>query len=76
VGTATVTDGKRVLARIPLVLNQRLPAVSGLTRATRFVTQPLALLVIAGVAGGAALLVRNVRRRRRVDRRGRELEAT
>jgi D-alanyl-D-alanine carboxypeptidase (penicillin-binding protein 5/6) len=76
VGTATVTDGKRVLARIPLVLNQRLPAVSGLTRATRFVTQPLALLVIAGVAGGAALLVRNVRRRRRIDRRGRELEAT
>ena len=76
VGTATVTDGKRVLARIPLVLNQRLPAVSGLTRATRFVTQPLALLVIAGVAGGAALLVRNVRRRRRLDRRGRELEAT
>ena len=76
VGTATVTDGKRVLARIPLVLNQRLPAVSGLTRATRFVTQPVALLVIAGVAGGAALLVRNVRRRRRIDRRGRELEAT
>jgi D-alanyl-D-alanine carboxypeptidase (penicillin-binding protein 5/6) len=76
VGTATVTDGRRVLARIPLVLNQRLPAVSGLTRAARFVTQPLALLVIAGVAGGAALLVRNVRRRRRIDRRGRELEAT
>jgi D-alanyl-D-alanine carboxypeptidase (penicillin-binding protein 5/6) len=75
VGTATVTDGKRVLARIPLVLNQRLPAVSGLTRATRFFTQPLALLVIAGVAGGAALLVRKVRRRRRIDRRGRELEA-
>jgi D-alanyl-D-alanine carboxypeptidase (penicillin-binding protein 5/6) len=76
VGTATVTDGRRVLARIPLVLTQRLPAVSGLTRATRFVTQPLALLVIiGGVAGGAALLVRNVRRRRRIDRRGRELEA-
>ena len=76
VGTATVTDGRRVLARIPLVLDQRLPAVSGLTRATRFVTQPLTLLVIAGVAVGAALLVRNVRRRRRTDRRGRELEAT
>jgi D-alanyl-D-alanine carboxypeptidase (penicillin-binding protein 5/6) len=76
VGTATVTDGKRVLARIPLVLDQRLPAVSGLTRAARFVTQPLALLAIAVVAGGAALLVRSVRRRRRIDRRGRELEAT
>jgi D-alanyl-D-alanine carboxypeptidase (penicillin-binding protein 5/6) len=76
VGTATVTDGKRVLARIPLVLMQKLPPVSGLTRAARFVTRPLALVVIAAAAGGAGLLVRNVRRRRRIDRRGRELEAT
>ena len=77
VGTATITDGRRVLARIPLVLTRRLPAVSGLTRARRFVTQPLALLVIAGAAAGAALLARTVRRRRRrTDRRGRELEAT
>ncbi|HEY6526398.1 MAG TPA: D-alanyl-D-alanine carboxypeptidase family protein, partial [Solirubrobacteraceae bacterium] len=43
VGTATVTDGRRVLARIPLVLTHRLPAVSGLTRATRFITRPLTL---------------------------------
>jgi D-alanyl-D-alanine carboxypeptidase (penicillin-binding protein 5/6) len=76
VGTATVTDGRRVLARIPLVLTQRLAAVSGLTRATRFFTRPLALVVIFGAAGGAALLLRNVRRRRRIGRRGRELEAT
>jgi hypothetical protein len=59
------------------VLTRRLPAVSGLTRARRFVTQPLALLVIAGAAAGTALLARTVRRRRRgTDRRGRELEAT
>jgi serine-type D-Ala-D-Ala carboxypeptidase (penicillin-binding protein 5/6) len=76
VGTATVTDGRRVLARIPLVLTQRLPAVSGLTRVTRFVTRPLALAVIAVAAASAALLLRNVRRRRRIGRRGRELEAT
>jgi D-alanyl-D-alanine carboxypeptidase (penicillin-binding protein 5/6) len=76
VGTATVTDGRRVLARIPLVLTGGLPAVSGLTRAKRFITQPLALLVIAGGTAGAALLVRNVRRRRRTGRQGRELEAT
>ena len=76
VGTATVTDGRRVLARIPLVLAQKLPAVSGLTRATRFITRPLTLVVIAAAAGGAALLLRNVRRRRRIGRRGRELEAT
>jgi D-alanyl-D-alanine carboxypeptidase (penicillin-binding protein 5/6) len=76
VGTATVTDGKRVLSRIPLVLMQKLPAVTGLTRAARFITRPLALVVIAAAAGGVGLLVRNVRRRRRIDRRGRELEAT
>lgn len=76
VGTATVTDGRRVLARIPLVLTRRVPALSGLTKATRFVTRPVALAVIAAAAAGAALLLRNVRRRRRIGRRGRELEAT
>ncbi|HEY1711293.1 MAG TPA: D-alanyl-D-alanine carboxypeptidase family protein [Solirubrobacteraceae bacterium] len=76
VGTATVADGRRVLARIPLVLTRRLPAVSGLTRFARFVTRPLALVVIAAAAASAALLLRNVRRRRRIGRRGRELEAT
>ncbi|MFL5865299.1 MAG: D-alanyl-D-alanine carboxypeptidase family protein [Solirubrobacteraceae bacterium] len=76
VGTVTVTDGKRVLTRIPLLLAHRLPRVSGLTRATRWVTQPLTLLLIAGVVGGTGLLAHSVRRRRRTDRRGRELEAT
>jgi len=76
VGTATVTDGRRVLARIPLVLTRPVPALSGLTKATRFVTRPVALAVIAAAAAGSALLLRNVRRRRRVGRRGRELEAT
>ncbi len=76
VGTATVTDGRRVLARIPLILTRRVPALSGLTRAANFVTRPLTLVVIAAGAAGAALLLRNVRRRRRIGRRGRELEAT
>jgi serine-type D-Ala-D-Ala carboxypeptidase (penicillin-binding protein 5/6) len=76
VGTATVTDGRRVLARIPLVLTQTVPAVSSLTRATRFITRPLTLVAIAVAGAGAALLLRNVRRRRRIGRRGRELEAT
>jgi D-alanyl-D-alanine carboxypeptidase (penicillin-binding protein 5/6) len=76
VGTATVTDGRRVLARIPLVLAQRLPPVSNLSRAARFITRPLALVVIVAAGGGGALLLRNLRRRRRIGRRGRELEAT
>jgi D-alanyl-D-alanine carboxypeptidase (penicillin-binding protein 5/6) len=76
VGTATVADGRRVLASIPLVLTRRVPALSGITRATRFITRPLALAVIAAAAASAALLLRNVRRRRRTGRRGRELEAT
>jgi serine-type D-Ala-D-Ala carboxypeptidase (penicillin-binding protein 5/6) len=76
IGTATVTDGRRVLARIPLVLTHRVPALSSLTRATRLITRPVALAVIAAAAAGAALLLRNVRRRRRIGRRGRELEAT
>jgi len=76
VGTATVTDGRRVLARIPLVLAHRVPALSGLTKATRFITKPLTLVVLAAAAVGAAMLLRNVRRRRRIGRRGRELEAT
>jgi D-alanyl-D-alanine carboxypeptidase (penicillin-binding protein 5/6) len=76
IGAATVTDGRRVLARIPLVLTRRVPALSGLTRAARFVTRPLALVVIAAAAAAAVLLLRNVRRRRRIGRRGRELEAT
>ncbi|HTU96898.1 MAG TPA: D-alanyl-D-alanine carboxypeptidase family protein [Solirubrobacteraceae bacterium] len=76
VGTATVTDGRKVMARIPLVLTQRLPAVSGLSRAARFITRPLALAIIAAAAAGGALLLRNLRRRRRIGRRGRELEAT
>jgi hypothetical protein len=70
-----VSDGNRVLVRIPLLLARRLPAVSGLAIAARFMTRPLTLLVIAAAVGACGLLVRSVRRRRRIDRRGRELEA-
>jgi serine-type D-Ala-D-Ala carboxypeptidase (penicillin-binding protein 5/6) len=76
VGAVTVTDGRRVLARIPLVLTRRVPALSGISRAARFITRPLALVGIAAAAASAALLLRNLRRRRRIGRRGRELEAT
>ena len=75
IGTATVLDGRRVLARIPLLLEHRLPAVSGLSIAARFVTRPAALLVILAAAGLAGLRLRTVRRRRRADRPERKLEA-
>jgi serine-type D-Ala-D-Ala carboxypeptidase (penicillin-binding protein 5/6) len=74
-GTATVLDGGRVLTRVPLLLAHRLPAVSGLSIATRFVTRPAALLVIVAAAGLGALRLRAIRRRRRTDRPERKLEA-
>jgi D-alanyl-D-alanine carboxypeptidase (penicillin-binding protein 5/6) len=75
IGTATVLVGRRVLAHIPLLLAHPLPAVSGLSIAARFVTRPAALLVIAAAAGLAGLRLRTARRRRRVARPDRKLEA-
>jgi serine-type D-Ala-D-Ala carboxypeptidase (penicillin-binding protein 5/6) len=75
IGTATVMDGQRVLTRIPLVLEHQLPAVSGLSIVTRFVTRPAALLVIVAAVGLAGWRLRTVRRRRRIDRPDPKLEA-
>ncbi|HET8977381.1 MAG TPA: D-alanyl-D-alanine carboxypeptidase family protein [Solirubrobacteraceae bacterium] len=71
VGSATVFADGRAVARIPLVLRQRLPAVSALTVAARFVTRPLTLGLIVAAIGG--LFWRGVRRRRRTDRQGGEV---
>ncbi len=74
VGTVSVTDGRRVLDRIPLLLTRKLTPVSGLTSAARFMTQPLTLIIIvAAVLGG--LFWRGTRRRRRVDHQGGEVKA-
>ena len=59
IGTATVLDGRRVLARIPLLLEHRLPAVSGLSIAALRVTVMIMRLPSAsgggqGVAGAGA----------------------
>jgi D-alanyl-D-alanine carboxypeptidase (penicillin-binding protein 5/6) len=66
-GTATVIDGTRTIAQLPLVLARALPKVSGLTIAARFITRPLALacigvLVALGV-GARSVRVRSGRRR-------------
>ena len=53
VGTVVVTDGRRQIAREPLLLAQALPAVSAFTLAGHFMTRPstvLLLLVLASVA--------------------------
>ncbi len=74
VGTAAVVQAGHVLARIPILLPNRLAAVSGVAIATRFVTRPVTLLAIAAAVACVAVLTIG-RRRRRGGRRERELEA-
>lgn len=49
VGGLTVWQGRHVVARVPLLLAQRLPAVSPLTKAARFLTRPFTLVVLAAL---------------------------
>ncbi len=58
-GTVTVLASGRVLTRIPLLLAQRLPAVSPLTLAARFLTRATTLMMLVAlllVAGGFVAL--------------------
>ncbi|HTX45570.1 MAG TPA: D-alanyl-D-alanine carboxypeptidase family protein [Solirubrobacteraceae bacterium] len=57
VGYALVRAHGRTLARIPLVLAQRLVSVSSLTEAARFITRPFTLLVVLLLLGLAAGLI-------------------
>jgi D-alanyl-D-alanine carboxypeptidase (penicillin-binding protein 5/6) len=55
VGYALVRAGRRTLTRVPLLLANRLAAVSSLTLAARFITRPFTLfgvLVLVGLAAG------------------------
>ncbi len=58
VGKLTVLQGRHVVARVRLLLAQKLPAVSPLTKAARFLTRPFTLVLLVvlllaafGVAG-------------------------
>ncbi|HEV3054143.1 MAG TPA: hypothetical protein VGX45_05770, partial [Solirubrobacteraceae bacterium] len=64
VGYVLVREGRRTLARIPLLLAHRLPAVSPLTIAARFITRPITLLIALALVGSVVLIL--VRRRGRV----------
>jgi D-alanyl-D-alanine carboxypeptidase (penicillin-binding protein 5/6) len=54
VGSVVVLGGARVVARIPLTLKRKLPAISGLTIATRAISRPLPLVMVAIVVLSAA----------------------
>lgn len=60
-GTVLVVAGGHVLARVPLVLDRRVPAVSPLTLAARFITRPFTLVLLAALLGMASFVA--VRRR-------------
>jgi D-alanyl-D-alanine carboxypeptidase (penicillin-binding protein 5/6) len=57
VGYVVVLADRRPLARIRLLLADRLPAVSGLTIAARFITRPVTLFVVLALLGLAAALI-------------------
>jgi D-alanyl-D-alanine carboxypeptidase (penicillin-binding protein 5/6) len=68
VGTLLLLDRTRVLARIPVLLANRLPAVSALAIAARFITRPSRLIpAIAALllAIAAVVIVRRVRATKR-----------
>ncbi len=66
VGQLRVLIGGRGVARIPLVVARRLPAVSALTKLGHFLKQPFTLLVIALLLGSAAAVLTLRRRRPKV----------
>jgi hypothetical protein len=53
-----VSDGRRVLARVPVELSRALPAVSELTIVGRFLSRTTTLVVLVLLIGGASVLAR------------------
>jgi D-alanyl-D-alanine carboxypeptidase (penicillin-binding protein 5/6) len=66
VGYALVRAHGRTLARVALVLAQRLVSVSSLTQAARFITRPFTLLLVLVLLGLAAGLITRRRGQSRV----------
>ncbi len=64
VGRVQVLVGGRVIGTVPLLLTRRLPAVSPLTVAARFLTRTTTLLVLLGAVIGALVGLAVVRRDR------------
>jgi serine-type D-Ala-D-Ala carboxypeptidase (penicillin-binding protein 5/6) len=74
VGTALVVAGGHVIARVPVEVQQAIPAVSTLTRAARFITRPSTLALLA-VLLLAAIVLGVVWRERTRGSRKREVAA-
>ena len=70
VGQLVLLDNGRALDRIPVLLATRLPAVSEIAIAARFVTRPSTLLLIAAALALLIVLVLVVRRARVAKRQG------
>jgi serine-type D-Ala-D-Ala carboxypeptidase (penicillin-binding protein 5/6) len=64
IGKVQVLVDGRVVGSVPLLLAQRLPAVSKLTLAGRFLTRTTTLLVLLGAVVGAAVGLALIRRER------------
>jgi D-alanyl-D-alanine carboxypeptidase (penicillin-binding protein 5/6) len=67
VGSLTVLDGTKVVGRMSVLLAHRLPAVSPVTIAARFLAQTSTLLLLVALLGGGLVLAR-YRRGQRVTR--------
>ncbi len=58
VGSVVVSEGRRVLARVPVELSRALPAVSQLTIIGHFLSRTTTLIVLVLLIGGATALAR------------------
>jgi D-alanyl-D-alanine carboxypeptidase (penicillin-binding protein 5/6) len=58
VGSVVVSDGRRVVARVPVELSRALPAISELTIIGRFLTRTTTLVLLVLLIGGASVLAR------------------
>jgi D-alanyl-D-alanine carboxypeptidase (penicillin-binding protein 5/6) len=65
VGTVLVLAGSKTIARIPLLLSERLAAVSPLTIAARFITRPITLFVVLVALALVVVLIARRRAHRR-----------
>jgi D-alanyl-D-alanine carboxypeptidase (penicillin-binding protein 5/6) len=58
VGSVVVSDGRRVVARVPVELSRALPAISELTIIGRFLTRTTTLVLLVLLIGGVSVLAR------------------